>query len=113
MAKNLLRKSSDINLEKDLRIQQILNQSSLAINESSVLFENYSNRFDTREMIEIRSIGPGVKKDSTFICSIMKSLYKNEPEKLSERSATGKKFKGIKKHEITIEKKRNFTKYVD
>lgn len=104
-AKNLLRKSSDINLEKDLRIQQMLNENSKIISKSSVLFESHSNRFDACEMIEIRSIGPGVKKDSTFISKIMKFLYKNEPEKLSERSATGKKFKGIKKHEVTLEKK--------
>lgn len=95
-AKNLLRKSSDLNLEKDLRIQQILNHNSKAINECPVLFENYSNSFDDLEMIGIRSIGPGINKDSTFICSIMKYLYKNEPEKIGDRSATGKKFKGKK-----------------
>lgn len=69
-------------------------------------FEKYSNRFDESDLVKIRSIGPGSKKDSTFICNIMSSLYKNESEKLKHRSATGKKYNGKKKVEISFEKKK-------
>lgn len=51
-------------------------------NTNGVLFETYSNRFDSNDLLKIRSIGPGFKSDSTFISSIMSSLYKNDFEKL-------------------------------
>lgn len=109
LAKNLLRKSSQLNLDKDLKIQQIISQQEKSIPIScsgGVLFKKYSDRFDADDLIEIRSVGPGLKKDSKFITKIVYSFYKNEIEKLHHRTATGKKFNGKKKHEITIEKKR-------
>lgn len=108
IAKSLLKKSSQLNLEKDLKIKQIMSQhenSNGNLQSDDILFETFSNHFDTRDMHEIRSVGPGSKKDSTFISKIMQSFYKNDLDKLNHRSATGKKFKGTKKHEITFEKK--------
>lgn len=104
IAKSLLRKTSDLNLEKDLKIIQMTSKSEKN-NSSDVLYEQYSNHFDSHDMLKIRSIKPGIQQDSAFILTIMKSLYKNDVEKLKDRSATGRKFKGIKKHEITLEKK--------
>lgn len=109
LAKNLLRKSSQLNLDKELKIQQIISQQEKSIPIScsdGVLFKKYSDRFDADDLIEIRSVGPGLKKDSKFITKIVYSFYKNEIEKLHHRTATGKKFNGKRKHEITIEKKR-------
>lgn len=106
VAKNLLRKASDMNLEKDLKIQQLMKQNvPRDANTDMVLFKEYLNRFDVTDMVKIRSIGPGPQKDSKFINVILKSLYKNELYKLENRSATGKKFKGEKKLEVSFEKK--------
>lgn len=94
LAKNLLKKSSQLNLENNEK------------NTTNILFESFAENFENQDMIEIRSIASGSKKDSTFISKIMHSFYKNDLSKLNDRSATGKKFNGIKKHEITFEKKK-------
>lgn len=104
LAKNLLKKSSQLNLEKDLQIQQLTQNNEK--NTTNILFESFAENFENQDMIEIRSIASGSKKDSTFISKIMHSFYKNDLSKLNDRSATGKKFNGIKKHEITFEKKK-------
>lgn len=105
VAKKLLRESSQLNLEKDLKIQQITSQKENSNESDEILFETFSKHFDPPDLHEIRSVGSGVKKDSTFIYKIMNSFYKNNLDKLYNRSATGKKYKGITKHEITFEKK--------
>lgn len=107
VAKCLLRKTSDLNLEKDFKIQNLTKQTENIGDNSSVdnLFQKYSTRFDCIDMLTFRSVGPGIGKDSTFVYGILKSLYKKDFEKLQNRSATGKKNKGQTKHEITIEKK--------
>lgn len=104
LAKNLLKKSSQLNLEKDLQIQQLTQNNEK--NTTNILFESFAENFENQDMIEIRSIASGSKKDSTFISKILHSFYKNDLSKLNDRSATGKKFNGIKKHEITFEKKK-------
>lgn len=107
IAKNLLRKSSDLNLEKDFKIQNLTKQNEKIDEDSSIdtLFEKYSTSFDRIDLIKFRSVGPGIAKDSTFVYGILKSLYKKDSEKLQNRSVTGKKFKGQTKLEITMEKK--------
>lgn len=80
-------------------------KNDVNLNVDLVLFDKHTTSFDCIDLQKFRSIGPGFEKDSTFVYSILKSLYKNEPEKLENRSATGKKFKGKAKLEVTFEKK--------
>lgn len=76
-----------------------------------MLLESYTEQFDPLEMKMIRSIGPSLRNDSTFILCIMRYLYKGEEfKKLEHRGATGRKYMGRNKHEITFEKKEIMTK---
>lgn len=101
-AKKLLRASSDVNLEKDLAIKKLMPQNS---NNGGLLYEEFSQRFEDVELKQIRSIHAGESNDSKFVLNIMKVLYKNESEKLKNRSATGRKFKNTSKLEVSFEKK--------
>lgn len=110
IAKKLLRSSNDLNVQKDLKIQQLLEQNAnLNAHSTGIceqLFAEYSGRFDAEELKTIRSTGPGVANDSRFILHLMRFLYKgDEFGKLKNRSATGRKWKGAKKQEISFEKK--------
>lgn len=105
IAKDLLRHSSQINHQKDLKIEQLMRENAKSnLYSDHILFEGYSSHFDTQELIEIRSVGPGFKKDSTFITKIMKSLYKNDLKKLEKQTATGKKYKKEKKTKLLSKK---------
>lgn len=106
VAKSLLRKQSELNMSKDLRIIELSKQNENSSNKNTKLFEKYSNHFRLPDMLKLRSIGPGEGKDSSFVYTLLKLLYKNDSEKLKNRSATGRKFKGISKLEITFEKKK-------
>lgn len=108
LAKKMIRKSNDINFEKDLKIKYLEGKSKQIESVNNLLFseQSLSKNFDSNELKVIRSIGPGCKNDSTFILKIMRSLYKqNELKKLENRNPTGKEYKGIKKQEITLNKK--------
>lgn len=107
IAKQLLRKSNDLNVQKDLKIQQLLNEinANKKVNSTSCLFDEYSSQFNPAELKTLRSTGPGIGNDSTFILNMMRFLYKSELTKLNDRSATGRKWKGVSKLEISFEKK--------
>lgn len=100
-AKKLLRASSDVNLEKDLAIKKLMPQNS----NNDLLYEEFSERFEDVELKQIRSIHAGESNDSKFVLNIMRFLYKNETEKLKNRSATGRKFMNTSKLEVSFEKK--------
>lgn len=107
-AKVLLKKSSEINMQKDLQIQQLKQQLKQKLNECSnktLLFVEYEGKFDLDDLKEIRSVRPGPAKDSNFILKVMRGLYKDgEISKLFDRSAAGRANKGVKKSCITPEK---------
>lgn len=106
IAKNLLRQSNDLNVQKDLKIKRLVEQSGDSDVKSNDLYDEYSTKFNADELKAIRSTGPGISNDSTFILNIMRSLYKDEEmKKLDNRSATGRKYKGEAKAEISFEKK--------
>lgn len=107
IAKQILRKTSDINLEKDIKIQQLLKKNHKLNEDPSgpLPFENFVGHFESIVMNRIRSTKPGKSYDSKFILEVMRSLYKNCTEKLKSRSATGKKYGKQKKAEITLTKK--------
>lgn len=104
-AKSLLRKTNQVNMEKDLQIKKLAAESE-AKKKSDHLFDEFSSDFDKNELTAIKSVGPGQKNDSRFVLNIMRFLYKNDEEaKLKNRSACGRKFKNEKKLEISFEKK--------
>lgn len=105
--KKKIKKSSEIHLEKDIKIAQLQKQLKEVNGPISlILFERFENNFNKAEMKMIRSIRSGQSRDSSFVLCIMKAHYKdNEIQKLYERSVTGKKQKGKTKNAITPPKK--------
>lgn len=79
-AKILLRKASDLNLQKDLEIkklkQQLIQRKSNG--KSEILFRNHSHRFGNGEIKKIRSVKAGKRNDSAFVLTILKGLYRNK-----------------------------------
>lgn len=106
-AKQLLRKTSEINLQKDLTIKHLMAQNEAAVPKSNeLLYTKFVSHFEPAEIRNIRSIGPGAKNDSKFILNIMRSLYKgDEAEKLKNRSAAGRTHNKHSKLEVSFEKK--------
>lgn len=104
-AKALLRKSTSINMDKDVEIKMLTSKKNREM-KSDHLFEEFSSNFDKKELTTIRSVLPGQKNDSRFILNIMRFLYKgDERAKLQNRSAAGRKHNGEKKAELSFEKK--------
>lgn len=107
-AKTLLRKANDINMQKDLQIQvlkQQLNSNKKQSKESVLLFEKHAHRFDSNDIMKIRSIKSGQRHDSAFILGVLRSLYKNNETKIKERRVTSRKYNNITKLEISADKK--------
>lgn len=106
-AKVLLKKSSHVNLQKDLLIDKMRSESQSDANKfESSLYQAFETSFDAADLKAIRSVLPGPSKDSTFVNKIMSALYKgSEFNKLCKRSAAGRRYKGIEKSGITPEKK--------
>lgn len=103
-AKILLRKASDLNMQKDLEIKHLKQRlNTNKVNE--IPFQNHSHQFEPGEMRKIRSIKGGERNDSAFVLTILKGLYKNEEAKLNDRQVTARKYGGIKKIELSAEKK--------
>lgn len=104
-AKFLLKETSELNLQKDLKIAK-LEKDGLNV-QGEKLYDDFANKFTEAELKDIRSVRSGEKNDSQFVLLMMKCLYKDgEKEKLNNRSVTGKKYKGEQKLEITMEKKK-------
>lgn len=104
-AKKIIRRIGDESLAKDLKIRELERQLPEPTSKRDVLFEQYSNQFTPQELKEVASIGPGQANDSNFILKILRLLYKGEEAKLENRSMCGKRYRGEKKMEITMEKK--------
>lgn len=104
-AKVLLQKTSQVNLQKDLLIQQLrLNTDEGKVKDD--LYKDFEKSFDASDLKKIRSVLPGPSKDSNFVMRIVAALYNgSEYKKLGNRSATGRKHSGIDKPSITPEKK--------
>lgn len=92
----MLRKTNEINLEKDMKIKY-LGEKNKGI-DSGNLYSGQHLIFDVNELRTIHSIGTGSKNDSTFILHIMRSLYKaSELKKMHTRNPTGRQYKCQKK----------------
>lgn len=106
-AKKLLRYSSGLLLEKDIKIKQLMkrNNENNAIS-NGILFAKHASTFEPEELKIIRSSKPGIRNDSNFILNIMRALYKgSDLKKLENRTATGRKYNGNEKREISFEKR--------
>lgn len=104
-AKVLLKKTSHVNLQKDLLIDKLKGDSQINQTKNN-LYQEFESSFNEVDLRAIRSIGPGPSKDSTFVNRIMASLYKGtEFDKLRNRRAKGGKYNGIQKNGVTPEKK--------
>lgn len=104
-AKVQLKKSANVNLEKDFKISCLMNEVNEKSDRSDNYLEGFQHTFDKIELKDIKSVGPGQKNDSNFILKVLRKLYKNEEEKLKDRSAVGRTYRGEKKTEISFEKK--------
>lgn len=104
-AKLLLRKTNQVNMEKDMQLKKFSTESQPKTTPNH-LFGEFSSKFDNCELATIRSVGPGKKNDSRFILNITRFLYKgDEQSKLKNRSVVGRKYNGETKNEISFEKK--------
>lgn len=103
-AKQMLKKSTAMNFEKELKIKQLLaEENDFSVDHWS---KEFVDRFEEAELKKIRSIGPGKSNDSKFILHIMRCLYKGEEvKKLENRTSSGRKYKDAKKMEISFEKR--------
>lgn len=112
-AKMLMVEASKLNLRKDLTIQKLMESRTCATeptlsqntaDEESSLFSEFSAHFSATEIKILRSVNSGPSNDSNFVNKLLRFLYK-DIDVLKCRSATGKKFKGVKKAAVTPEKK--------
>lgn len=63
--------------------------TSKSINVNNI-FSTFENVFTHDELARLRSIGPTKKDDSSFVLSSIRFLYKNDVEKISSLSLTGR-----------------------
>lgn len=71
-------------------------QSTKTVSENRTLYDEFGNFFDKDELKQLRSIPAGKSKDSTFILTCMRFLYR-DLSVLNNRSVTGRAFKKQKK----------------
>lgn len=95
--KKLFDESNKINLQKDIRINSILNEKSNS-EESQSMFNNFKIYFTDNELRDLRSIQIRSPGDSTFIINCLRMLYKQNLQMLAYRTA-----------EISLENKQPIT----
>lgn len=102
-AKVLLKQSGEIILEKEIQIKNLQNQ--IQKNKKNILFIDFEDRFDSKDLKTIRSVKTGISNDSAFVRLTLAALYKNKEHILKNRSLVGRKHSGVKKDALTPEKK--------
>lgn len=100
-AMQLLKESAKVNLEKDLKIKMLKNQ----LKEKNLIFAAFETKIGEKNITFLRSVKSGEKNDSTFVYHLMQILYESCEDTLQNKSATGKKFKGVSKEPLSPEKK--------
>lgn len=71
-----------------------------------LMFESFSNDFNAEQLSHLRSIGPNIRGDSTFVSFVVKYMYSEKLESLKTKSACGRKYKARQnKNEMTPQKK--------
>lgn len=113
MSMALIKDASAINLNKDIKIENLTKQLKRTSIESKpllkfdaktsvdqTLFSEFDDVFSKEQLKKLRSISSGKKKDSTFVLACMRYLYP-DTNILKDRSVTGRSFKKEKKREMT------------
>lgn len=65
--------------------------------DAQIMFSAFGDVFLPDELLKLRTIGTDKKDDSSFILNVMRFLYRNDSEKLSSLSLTGRSRGGTKK----------------
>lgn len=79
-----------MNLEKDLKIEQLTTKQRENNPKNISLFDNYQHIFSSAELTTLRSIPFTTAKDSTFILQTLRLLYKDNLSALNNRTASCK-----------------------
>lgn len=88
--KHIINKCTKVNLEKDLKIEQLTtNQRENSANNITI-YNSYQHIFSTSELTTLRSVPFTSSKDSTFILQILRLLYKDDLHALNSRTASSK-----------------------
>lgn len=73
--------------------------------DAGLSFVKFSEKFRDSQLAQLRSIGPTIRDDSTFITTLMKFLYNGKFDTLMNKSVSGRgRTKAEKKEKITPEK---------
>lgn len=93
--KKLLRTALQINLQKDLKLQQMVNQINLngiEFNPNFVAgeFDRFRKFFSDRQLSSLRGLDFDRKTDSTFLKCALEFVYKDNLSALANKTVTGK-----------------------
>lgn len=86
------------NLKKDIQINQLENETKH--------YNKFRANISAKTISKLNSFDSSVSKDSLFISTVVKDLYKNDLSKLKERTYSGRVNTKCPKHPITPEKKK-------
>lgn len=115
----LYNKSLSINLQKDLKIQQLEQELNLlrsgectqidsnreiedGFRPSSATFGTFSEYFDAEELQNLRTMQNHSRYDATFVRTALLYLYKGNPHILKFKSVRGSKSKLVKRKNGTV-----------
>lgn len=74
--------------------------------ESQLTFSKFLGEFNDSQMAQLRSLGPTIRDDSTFVSSVMRFLYSERLDCLKNKSVSGRgRTKEEKKEQLTPHKK--------
>lgn len=92
--KHVLSHSNRINLQKDLKIEELEKESkekrepvSVKLSDKTV-FSRFADTFDQGELSSLRSIPSSSSKDSTFVLQTIRYLYKKDLSVLNSRTCS-------------------------
>lgn len=112
--KKMLDAAKNVNMSKDLKIQNLesmvtqthvnkKSDSNEVENYATILFSRHEQYFERDELIELRSIGKGQRRDSIFMTKCLQFLYKSDLGRLAKKCVGERKLKG--KSTVTPSKK--------
>lgn len=102
--KKLLDTAKNLNLYKDIKIQQLkynsmpnlmpnLTAITASGSTSKILFEKYEDHFEAAELIELRSCGKGKRQDCGFITKCIRFLYHENMAQIANKCSGDRKIK--------------------
>lgn len=88
-----------------LNLPESSNKQSKSV-ESELSFSKFAGKFIDSELAELRSVGPTIRDDSTFVSCVIRYLYSGCLESLENKSVSGRgRTKEERKEKLTPEKK--------